>query len=198
MTPTESPAGKARLRSQYRAQRQAIDQALRHEYDQAIIRHLLSDPRCTAATRVGAYHAFDGEPQLMPLLQQLAAASMEIALPVVDHDQPTGLQFRRWRPQQALARSRMGIAEPVHGEPVQLVNLDLLLVPLVAWDRDGRRLGMGGGYYDRLLATMPPGAGPLRVGVAYSRQQSAQLPEEPWDMRLHAVVTEQGWVNCAD
>ncbi|MEJ2534691.1 MAG: 5-formyltetrahydrofolate cyclo-ligase, partial [Gammaproteobacteria bacterium] len=87
--------------------------------------------------------------------------------------------------------------EPRDTEAMTVRELDLLLMPLVAWSRDGTRLGMGAGYYDRVLgAVEDAGQGPLRVGVAYAVQEARALPVDACDVPLHAVVTENGWVDC--
>lgn len=171
--------------------------AQREQDDRLIIDHLRNAPECRVAARVGAYWAFDGEPRLQPLLADLHDAGVEIALPVVSAELPTGMVFRRWSPGQTMQQNKLGIHEPGTQPEISLAMLDLLLMPLVAWDRQGRRLGMGAGYYDRVLALLPPHSGPMRVGIAYQCQQAKQLPEDSWDVRLHAVVTEHGWFTCA-
>jgi 5-formyltetrahydrofolate cyclo-ligase len=100
------------------------------------------------------------------------------------------LRFTRWRPGQALRANRYGI-----GEPVALARpprLDLVVLPLVAFDAQGRRLGMGGGYYDRRLARARATRRPLRVGYAFALQEVASVPAAAHDVALDAVVTERG------
>jgi 5-formyltetrahydrofolate cyclo-ligase len=92
--------------------------------------------------------------------------------------------------QLPLRRNRYGIAEPVVLK--RPPRLDLILLPLVAFDAQGRRLGMGGGYYDRLLQRARASRRPLRVGHAFGAQQVAAVPVAAHDVRLDAVVTEQG------
>lgn len=173
-----------------------MPQARRAQHDQLIIDHLRNSPQCLGAARVGAYWAFDGEPRLQPLLADWHDAGCEIALPVVPAEPHAGMMFRRWNPAQTMQQNKLGIHEPGAQPETPLALLDLLLMPLVAWDRQGRRLGMGAGYYDRALAPFRAHGGPLRVGIAYQCQQARQLPEDKWDVRLHAVVTEQGWFTC--
>jgi 5-formyltetrahydrofolate cyclo-ligase len=86
----------------------------------------------------------------------------------------------------------MGTSEPAEGA---LVNPDWLLVPLLAFDRAGRRLGYGGGYYDRTLATLP---GAKAIGIAYAGQEMAEVPAGPQDMRLPLIATESGVIICGD
>jgi len=122
---------------------------------------------------------------------------VRIALPViVDAPEAPRLQFRIWNPTIPLVRNFFGIEEPGGGDVVPPRDLDLVLLPLVAWDERGHRLGMGAGYYDRALAPVAACSRPLRVGVAYGLQQADRLPADPWDVRLHEVITENGRVGC--
>jgi 5-formyltetrahydrofolate cyclo-ligase len=142
---------------------------------------------------LGAYLAFDGEPDLEPALLELRNDGFRIALPVLEGPIPPSMSLRIWTNQTPLQPNRFGIREPLAGKPVGLDALDVLLMPLVAYDARGVRLGVGGGYYDRLLSNRAPGAGPERVGVAYSRQQALTLPREEWDVPLNAILNENGW-----
>jgi len=92
-----------------------------------------------------------------------------------------------------LPKNRFALREPVPGIACPAQHLDLILVPLVAFDRSGNRLGAGGGYYDRYLAAAPA-PGPLTIGVAFSFQESASLPVQDWDIPLHAIVTEKEFI----
>ena len=74
--------------------------------------------------------------------------------------------------------------------------IGVVLTPLVAFDAEGSRLGMGAGYYDRCLATVAPPHRPQVVGIAYELQRADHLPSESWDIPLDAVVTELGWQAC--
>lgn len=94
------------------------------------------------------------------------------------------LIFRHWRPGMALEREHFGTMRPTGEVAVP----DWLLVPLLAFDRAGRRLGYGGGYYDRTLAALPRA---VAVGVGWAAQEMAQVPAGPLDIRLHAIATER-------
>jgi len=125
------------------------------------------------------------------LLHELHARGCVCALPVVAA-RHAPLEFRSWQPGAVLVTSRFGIAEPGPERPV--VRPQHSLVPLLAFDDDGYRLGYGGGFYDRTLAALrSDGAGPfLAIGAALTAQRRAPLPREPFDARLDALVTEAG------
>jgi 5-formyltetrahydrofolate cyclo-ligase len=106
------------------------------------------------------------------------------------------LVFVGWRPGGELRRNRFGIGEP-RGPRLPWRRLDLVLLPLVAFDAGGGRLGMGGGFYDRTFAALRARRGqwqrPALVGLAHGFQRVAALPREAWDVPLAAVATERRW-----
>jgi 5-formyltetrahydrofolate cyclo-ligase len=140
---------------------------------------------------VAGYWPLGSELDVRPLMIRLAAAGFDLALPVTrTGDLP--LEFRRWQLGDALELGAHGISQPLVTAPV--VTPTLLLVPLLAFDADGWRLGYGAGYYDRTLADMRRRlleTPPLAVGVAYAAQEIASLPHHAGDQRLDGVVTER-------
>jgi 5-formyltetrahydrofolate cyclo-ligase len=195
---SEAPAkicSKRVLRRDFRQARQALSPEERSELDEALRRRLLRASRLREARRIGAFWPFDGEPDLTPLLRQWASAGIEIALPVLcEHGDR--LRWRAWEPGQPMTLNRYGIPEPRTAAEIELQALQALLIPVVAWDREGGRLGMGAGFYDRSLeplASRGQAHRPLLVGVAYDRQRASTLPQDPWDVSLDVVVTETGW-----
>jgi len=104
------------------------------------------------------------------------------------------------QPGQPFEPGAFAIPEPVGGEVAALADHDVVLVPVVAFDADGYRVGQGQGFYDRALAALAaprPGPGPVLIGVAHSFQQVDEAPRHPWDVALDAVVTESGLVEVA-
>ena len=95
-----------------------------------------------------------------------------------------------------MKKSRFGIPEPCGNPEILLFDIDLLLMPLVGWDESGSRLGMGAGFYDRALQSFSHSDVPIRAGVAYQLQKVPDVPDEPWDIRLHMLLSETGWVTC--
>lgn len=141
---------------------------------------------------VAGYHPFRDEADPMPILRFLASSGWACALPV-PADPPEGLIFRSWTPGGPLITGRYGIPHPPETNPV--VRPDVVLVPLLAYDGAGQRLGYGAGYYDRALAGLRRTGPVLAVGIAYAGQRVASVPTQGHDELLDLVVTEQGAVD---
>lgn len=143
-----------------------------------------------AGAMVAGYMAMPGELDPAPLLQALVRHGHPVALPVVvARDAP--LAFRAWQPGLALEPGVLGIPVPPASSP--LVVPDVLLVPLIAFDALGRRLGQGGGYYDRTLAQRrAEGPAVVALGLAFAVQEVPEVPEEAFDERLDGIITEAG------
>ncbi len=135
----------------------------------------------------------DGELSTVPLLARLVTTGKRVALPVVGKG--GSMSLYRYRRHAPLVPNRFGIPEPAPGAPyVAPLSVDVLLVPLVAFDGYGVRLGMGAGYYDRFLGRLPPSMRPRLVGLAHEVQRSLDpLPFADWDVPLDGVITERGW-----
>jgi len=186
------------LRKRLREQRAAMSAAERIAAAQALVAQLEQVPEFMTDRRIGGYWAVGGEVPLMGLMGGLRARDQEYCLPVVGAARQ--LHFAAWRPGDAIAPNRYGIPEPVCA-PADLLapaDLDVVLVPLLGFDRRGHRLGFGGGYYDRSFAFLNGRTDvgkPVLVGVAYSTQEIATLDEQPWDVRLDYVATERELID---
>jgi 5-formyltetrahydrofolate cyclo-ligase len=180
------------LRRRFRRLRRGIGRRAQQAHAQAVARHFVVAGLARRARTVGLYCAADGELDLAPLLVRLLAMRVRTALPVVgDHGTMT---FHRCDAHTRLTPNRFGIPEPAGAARLPLMAIDLLLVPLVAFDAHGTRLGMGAGYYDRCLGRLPSRLRPRLIGVAHEVQRSPDpLPREAWDVPLHGVLTENGW-----
>lgn len=141
-----------------------------------------------AGATVALYHALRDEIDPAPLAAMLAARGHELALPHVAADGGT-MRFLAWRPGAALARGALGLSQP-HAEGAEIAPA-VIVTPLVGFDRHGGRIGQGAGYYDRAFAALP---GAIRIGFAWSTQELATVPLDPWDVPLHAVATEREWI----
>lgn len=103
------------------------------------------------------------------------------------------MDFHSWLVDTDLGKNRYGILEPQKTAPVPLSGIDMLIMPLVGYDRFGNRLGLGSGYYDRCLESVRDKPVPMRVGIAYSLQEVEALDKDEWDISIHGVVNENGW-----
>jgi len=137
---------------------------------------------------IGGYWPIGDEMDVLPLFAALQGRGVALALPVVAAP-GTPLSFRSWRPGDEMAPGAHGISAPLPS--AETVIPSLLVVPLLAFDREGWRLGYGAGYYDRTLeAYAAAGRAVTAVGVAYAAQEVPQVPHDGGDFRLDAVVTE--------
>jgi len=135
---------------------------------------------------IGGYCALSGEADPAKLLLRLMRQGASISFPrVVAKD--VALGFHQWQEGQPMQPGAYGILEPRSDWPV--VQPELLLVPLLAFDARGHRLGYGGGYYDRTLASLPNA---LAIGVAFAEQEVVKLPNGPHDRKLDMILTEKG------
>ncbi len=194
---------KRALRRFLRRQRQALSQHEQRLAAQRLCQQLKILPEIRRARRLSLYLPVNGEIDPTPLLPWLRKRNVEIYLPVLRPFSANSLWFVAYRPDTPMVKNRFGIWEPDVRFSAQRRNrlpawaLDTLIVPLVGFDAQANRMGMGGGFYDRSLAFMHrPGPSPRLIGVAHACQQVASLPVEPWDVALQAVVSDQGCVRC--
>jgi len=184
--PPDAPNAKRALRGALRAQRKSVAQPLRRKAASAVARQL---HRCAAlrrARRVAIYLSMGSELMTGPLITALRARRIRLFAPAIVRGH---LRFRPLVGRQ-LKPHRLGMLQPRSGRALRASTLDVVILPLLAFDARGTRLGQGGGYYDRALSRHR--FRPYRLGLAYASQQRAVLPREPWDQSLHAVLTERG------
>ncbi|MBB5691592.1 5-formyltetrahydrofolate cyclo-ligase [Roseomonas alkaliterrae] len=178
---------KAEARRVALARRAAVDPAGKGEALAAIV---LRDCPPPPGAVVAGFWPMGPEIDLRPLLLALHDRGQPLCLPVTPR-RGNPLRFRLWAPGEPLGHGPMGTRQPLPEAPE--VTPGWLFVPLLAFDRAGRRLGYGGGYYDRTLAALP---GATAVGVAYAEQEMQEVPAGPMDVRLARVATETGVVLC--
>ncbi len=178
---------KKSLRAQMRARRVELARALPdHAARLAGHADALAIP---AGTIVSGFLAMAGEVDPAPLMARLAETGVTLAVPRVAA-KATPLVFHRWTPQTRLVVSSFGVSEPDPATPI--VVPEVLLVPLLAFDPQGYRLGYGGGFYDRTLGALRAERPIRAIGVAYAGQEVENLPREEFDERLDMVLTENG------
>lgn len=184
----------AQIRETLRARRRALPLNEQQRTALALQQHFSGHALFRHSRHIAFYLPMHGEADPGLLLQEALQHGIHCYLPRL-HQQ--SLQFFRYREGDALQANRFGIAEPVAdpGSSIAPQALDLVLMPLVAFDDAGTRLGMGGGYYDRSFAfrreagSLPK---PSLIGVAYAFQETARLKRAAWDVPLDGVLTEQG------
>lgn len=143
--------------------------------------------------KIAFYYASDGELDPSIIFKFALGLGKECYLPVIDRKSKV-LFFRRYQPGTLLLKNRYGIPEPApSSKHIAAEELDLILMPLVGFDKKGNRLGMGGGYYDQTLqpALTQRKKKPILVGLAHSCQEVLKLSPRPWDVALDMVVTER-------
>lgn len=140
--------------------------------------------------RVSAFVSIKSEIDTAPLMLRLAEMGVPLCLPVVAR-KGEPLVFRAWRPGEPLEDRPFGLKEPPESAPE--VEPDLLFVPLSAFDAEGRRLGYGGGFYDRTLEKLRARGRALAVGLAFAAQEVAEVPVFGHDQPIDGVLTEKGF-----
>jgi len=184
------------LRRQLRRTRLTLSPQAHAAAREAALARIKRHPRFRRARRVAGYFGSKGELDPMPLLEHAVQMGKRCYLPVLHPFRSGQLWFYRWRPGDALTLNRFGIPEPRPRRSglIAARRLDLVIVPLLGFDSDCHRLGMGGGYYDRSFAfvhRLKRARRPFLLGLAHESQRVEQLEAQPWDVTLDAVATDQ-------
>jgi 5-formyltetrahydrofolate cyclo-ligase len=190
---------RAALRARLREQRERLPPRARIEAAAGVAASLQQLPEFLVDERVAGYWAVGGEAPLHAVVADLGSRGQRYLLPVLMPGRR--LQFAPWRRDAEMRANRYGIPEP-QCAPADLLTpetLDLVLVPLLGFDRLGNRLGAGGGFYDRSFAFLQGAvrpAQPVLVGIGYSFQELPALDAAAWDVRLDFVATERELIDC--
>jgi 5-formyltetrahydrofolate cyclo-ligase len=179
-------AAKAALRKSGLATRERVAEAAGPKSALIIARRLLGDFVFMKGAIIAGYAAIGSEADPFPLMAALAAQGHPLCLPRTEGKQ---IVFRSWKPGDPLVVGRMNVPEP--DAKAKERRPDLLIVPLIAFDRHGYRLGYGAGYYDRYLSEHRAKRTIRAIGIAFAGQEIDELPREPHDEQLDAVVTEE-------
>jgi 5-formyltetrahydrofolate cyclo-ligase len=191
-TLTSVAARKQQLRVQLREARKRLRRAERETAARRAACHLIRR-RLAGVRRIGVFLSSGQEIDTDPLIQALHARGYQLYAPVTTRNRP--LAFVRHHPRARRHRGRFGMSEPNNRRARVAPNrLDCVILPLLGFDRRGGRLGRGAGFYDRTFGARARPR-PLLVGYAFAAQECAQIPCEAWDARLHAVVTELGYLR---
>lgn len=177
-------------------QRLRLPAGARSENSAAIVARIAGDSRFAAAASVALFDALPSEPDLAGLWMEAlcpGTGQRRFCFPRVSGGEIAFFQVRS-PDELATAAWNPHLREPLPGadSAVALAEIDVILVPGLAFTRDGQRLGRGGGFYDRLLAQLP--ARTMKLGVCFDSQIVERLPSEPHDQRVDAVATEREWI----
>jgi 5-formyltetrahydrofolate cyclo-ligase len=199
MSPSQIDEQKRALRKRMRAMRLVADQKEGPDAALAVARVVMArmdDLRLAEGSCVAGYWPISTELDVRPLLARLERAGLPCALPVIEEGRDV-LVFRRWRPGEDLQPGIFETRQPPSDAP--LVLPDVVLVPLLAVDAAGRRLGHGRGWYDRTLAALRRGGdgrGPVAVGVCFSSQVIDNVPRDDRDEPVDWILTGDRLVRC--
>ncbi|HWC69586.1 MAG TPA: 5-formyltetrahydrofolate cyclo-ligase [Actinomycetota bacterium] len=185
---------KREVRRRVLALRDALPAEERERMGIEIVRRFLGLPEVASAGAALAFWSFGSEVPTEPLIEALHGRGTLVALPRIVAGE---LDCRSYRPGDEMTETTFGALEPADGRPVDAAEIDVIAVPGVAFDRDGRRVGYGGGFYDRFLPRTHPET--CRIGIGFGVQllpAGEPLPAGHFDQRIDVVVTEAETVRC--
>ena len=187
------------IRKLIRSKRRALTPAQQQSAAKNLASLVTQQPFFQRAKRIGIYLANDGEIDPALLLGIALAAKKTCYLPIIHPLQSNRLLFGEYREGDQLQPNRFGILEPQQKSAAiaPLWSLDLLFMPLVAFDRDGNRIGMGGGFYDRTLAACASQPRkPTLIGLAHQCQEIDSISRQNWDIPLDQIITDREIISC--
>ena len=181
-----------KIRNIIKEKRSQLSEKELHLTSKAITERIRSFKFPKELTKIGIYYAVNNEVDVHPLCEILWQENKRVYLPIVEKKK---LLFGEYRDTSNLKNNRFKIPEPIVGLESQIsaFELDLIFMPLVAFDPMGNRIGMGGGFYDRTLDNKQLDNDlkkPILVGVAYEFQKQNQIQPNPWDIPLDMIFTE--------
>lgn len=180
---------KSAFRALHLQQRRGVSVAERQRVSQALAHHWQDGPFNQPHVRIGSYLATSYECPTQDLHQWSWQHQQSLFVPVLSQLRPGLVSYHA--DSHLIPTAQAGLLEPQDGNRVDLGDLDVLLLPLLAVDSHGYRLGYGSGYYDRLLERQRP---PYLIGLGYEAQYCATLPHDAWDIPLDGFLCENGWL----
>ncbi len=186
------------LRRLLRKTRRALSASAQRAASENLYRQLAQHRLFRRARHIALYLPADGEIDPRPLMRAAQRRGKATYLPVLSAWPRTKMVFQRVRPNERLRPNRFRIAEPTANRNRQrkVWALDVVMLPLVGFDVEGGRLGMGGGFYDRSLAYLQRRKNwhkPTLLGLAHECQKVDRLALASWDVKLHGTVTDKAW-----
>lgn len=185
---------KADLRKSALKARNALPEVFRRHASQAIVTHFLNGITLPDKACISGFWPIRSEIDPRPLMQVLEARGMALCVPAILDAQT--IEFRAMSFGEPLVETGFGTMGPPAGAPV--VDPDIMLIPLAAFDRSGNRIGYGAGYYDRAIAALHrKNKHPMLIGVAFDAQGVDHIAHEPHDVALNYVLTETGLIAAS-
>lgn len=174
------------IRQHYLLLRRNISAQQLQQASQSVCQQILNSQHYEDAQHIAAYFSVGNEINLSTLIQQAVQDGKQIYLPrIVEQD----IVFSHYTGPEYLVKNRFGILEPCASNvSIQVEQLDIIYLPLVAFDKHGHRIGMGGGYYDRYLSSVKNHSSPSRIGVAHAIQKADDCLANEWDIPLHHII----------
>ena len=180
---------KLRIRQVLRERKTALSPAERDEKSARVCRHVSA--QVPEGKTVMAYTSKELEVNTAPLIDTLLARRIPVIVPIIVKED-VSLRLSYLRDRSVLVPSTFGVPEPIGSEiPADAKDIDIILLPMLGFDRTGSRIGYGAGYYDRFLEKNP---GLFKIGIAFACQEMDHLPLDPTDVRMDMIITEDGVV----
>ncbi|MFT5880850.1 MAG: 5-formyltetrahydrofolate cyclo-ligase [Moritella sp.] len=184
-----------KIRNEIRQRRRQLSAEQQQQAATDLVKQFQQHQVIFQATHIALYLHNDGELNTQAVINWCWQQGKQVYIPILHPFSHKHLLFTRLTPDTPLIKNKYGIDEPKLdvSQVMPYLQLDIVCSPLVAFDQDGNRLGMGGGYYDRTIAQQnfirPGGSAPSIIGLAHDCQQHHSLPHAPWDMPLTAIIT---------
>jgi len=196
--PNTYPHSATELRALMRQKRRNLTSQQQKLASIGCLEQIIAHPILKNCQQIALYLQNDGELSTQPIIQYCWANHINVYLPGLLANKPGFLEFIRFSSDSKMKTNRFGIAEPVvqHAATISPSQLDIIFLPLVAFDVKGSRLGMGGGFYDRTLGEIEKAVSkPMKIGLAHDFQQHPCLDTNPWDQPLDAIITPKRWIS---
>jgi 5-formyltetrahydrofolate cyclo-ligase len=182
---------KKAVRAAVRALRDEMPEEERRRATITIARAVLDLPEIRRASTVMVFSSFGTEVGTVPIVDELVGRGVRVALPRVEGPDIVPVHVR---PGDAMVEAAFGMPEPADGELLDVADVDAAVTPGLAFDRDGHRVGYGGGFYDRFFAAAR--ADLAKIAVCFGVQVVDEVPHGPFDVPVDVIVTERGAIRC--
>lgn len=189
---TSKAQDRAKIRIKIRHERNQLSTQFQREASKSLAEQLIHLPSIQSANTFALYLANDGELDPNPFINWCWQQQKQVVLPILHPFKKGHLLFLKYSPSTLMKKNRFDISEPALDvtNVVPIADIDVIFTPLVAFDKTGQRLGMGGGFYDRTLANVNSTVrGISIIGLAHDCQEVEQVPIEPWDIPIPQIVT---------